>query len=133
GTHSAHLLSRRAITRLERSPRSNEAERNALAAHFRFLELGGGNRPVESLTQLSGRFQGELNTRPRARIEGRVDEVERDDVAQRGMACMVVSNHRLRQREPLVPALSHAFSAEGLDDGRAHALPPISPDACRRK
>jgi len=56
----------------------------------------------------------------RAGFEVGVDEVERDDVAERRMARVVKGNHRLRKRKPLVPALCHTLCARDLDDGRAH-------------
>jgi len=62
--------------------------RRALAPHFRLLELGSGNRPVESGAQLLGCLQRQLNPSPRPGFESRVDEVERDDIAQRRMARM---------------------------------------------
>jgi L-alanine-DL-glutamate epimerase-like enolase superfamily enzyme len=74
----------------------NEAEHDALAPHFRLRELGGSNRPVESGAQLLGRLQRQLDPRPRTGVEVRVDEVERDDVAQGRMARVVIGNHRLR-------------------------------------
>src|SRR5260370_6286184 len=85
------------------------ARSGALAPHFRLLELGSGNRPVESGAQLLGCLQRQLNPSPRTGFESRVDEVERDDIAQRRMARMVICNHRLREREPFVPALCHAL------------------------
>src|ERR1700720_4981157 len=75
------------------------------APHFRLLELGGGNRAVESGAQLLGCLQRQLNSSPRPGFEVRVDEVERDDVTQRRMARVVIGDHGLRQREPLVPPL----------------------------
>src|SRR5712671_1394022 len=62
--------------------------RRALAPHFRLLELGSGNRPLESGAQLLGCLQRQLNPSPRPGFESRVDEVERDDIAQRRMARM---------------------------------------------
>src|SRR5690242_6991172 len=53
----------------------NEAGHGALAPHFRLLELGGGNRPVESGAQLLGGLQGKLDPGPGAGFEGGVDEV----------------------------------------------------------
>src|SRR5712671_1963599 len=94
--------------------------RRALAPHFRLLELGSGNRPVKSGAQLLGCLQRQLNPSPRPGFESRVDEVERDDIAQRRMARMVICNHRLREREPFVPALGHALCTGDLDNGRAH-------------
>jgi hypothetical protein len=47
----------------------NEAEHDALAPHFRLLELCGGNRPVESGAQLLGRLQRQLDPRPRTGVE----------------------------------------------------------------
>src|SRR5207253_1634622 len=41
----------RAMIALWSSRRPNEAGRRPLASHFRLLELGGGNRPVEGGTQ----------------------------------------------------------------------------------
>src|SRR5882757_10786513 len=64
--------------------------------------------------------QRQLNPSPRPGFESRVDEVERDDIAQRRMARMVICNHRLREREPFVPALCHALCTGDLDNGRAH-------------
>ena len=87
---------------------------------FRLLELGGGNRPVESGAQLLGCLQRQLNPSPCPGFEGNVDEVERDDVAQRRMARVVIGNHRPREREPFVPALCHALCPCDLDNGRAH-------------
>src|SRR5438034_8768960 len=75
----------------------NETGHRPLAPHFRLLELGGGNRPVEGGAQLAGRLQRQLNPGPRPGLEAGVDEVERDDVAQRRMARMVIGNHRLRE------------------------------------
>src|SRR6266567_2025291 len=97
----------------------NEAY-GALAPHFRLLELGGGNRPVESGAQLLGGLQRKLDAGPGAWFEAGVDEVERDDVAQRRMARVVIGNHRLRERKPFVPALCHALCTCDLDNGRAH-------------
>src|SRR6202140_1538328 len=57
-------------------------------------------------------------------FEGNVDEVERDDVAQRRMARVVIGNHRLREREPFVPTLCHALRTRDLDDGRAQVRAP---------
>src|SRR5215204_3545964 len=37
------------------------------------------------------------------------------------MARVVIGNHRLREREPFVPALCHALCTCDLDDGRTHA------------
>src|SRR5580704_6891403 len=74
----------------------NKAEHDALPPHFRLLELCGRNRPVESGAQLFGRLQRQLDPRPRTGVEVRVDEVERDDVAQGRMARVVIGNHRLR-------------------------------------
>src|SRR4029079_13808898 len=99
---------------------SNDAEHGSLASHFRLFDLGGGNRPGERGTQLFGRLQRKLHPRPRTGVELRVEEVERDDIAQRRMARVVIRDHRLRQREPCVPALRHAFRAYDLDDRRAH-------------
>ena len=62
--------------------RLGRGEHDTLPPHFRLLELGGGNRPVESSAQLLGRLQGQLDPRPRTGVEIRVYEVERDDVAQ---------------------------------------------------
>ena len=55
-------------SRVSRCP--NEAGDGALAPHFRLLELGGGNRPVESGAQLLGRLQRQLNPSPRPGFEG---------------------------------------------------------------
>src|SRR5262249_52864667 len=82
---------------------------------------GGGNRPVERGAQLLGRLQRQLDPGPRSGLEAQVDEVERDDVAERRVARVVVGNHRLREREPVVAALGHALGTGDLDDGRAHA------------
>src|SRR6266853_3441213 len=84
------------------------------------------NRPVESGAQLLGCFQRQLNPSPRPGFEARVDEVERDDVAQRRMARVVICNHRLREREPFVPVLCYALCTGDLDNGRAHVR------ACQR-
>src|SRR5882672_2867979 len=100
--------------------RPNEAGRGALAPHFRLLELGGGNRAVESGAQFLGCLQRQLNPGPRPGFEVGVDEVERDDVAQRRMAGVVIGNHRLREREPFVPAFCHALCTCDLNNGRAH-------------
>src|SRR6266403_2669975 len=121
-TKTARLASRHTI-RTEvaaASRRPNEAGYGALAPHFRLLELGSGNRPVEGGAQSFGRLQGELDPGPRPGFEIRVDEVERDDVAERRMARMVIGNHRLRKREPFVAALCHALRARNLDNGCAH-------------
>src|SRR5207302_11315206 len=77
-------------------------------------------QPVESGAQLLGCLQRQLNPSPCPGFEGNVDEVERDDVAQRRMARVVIGNHRLREREPFVPALCHALCPYDLDYGRAH-------------
>ena len=65
-----------------------------------------------------------INTKldPGARpgLKRSVDEVERDHVAERRMTRMVVGDHRMRERKPLVAALGHAFRRRDLDDGRAH-------------
>jgi hypothetical protein len=55
---------------------SHKVEHGALAPHFRLLELGGGNRPVESGAQLLGCLQRQLNPSPCPGFEGNVDEVE---------------------------------------------------------
>src|ERR1700733_10154768 len=52
----------------------NEAKHGTLAPHFRLLELGGGDRPVERGAQLLGRLQGQLDPRPRTGVEVRVVE-----------------------------------------------------------
>ena len=49
--------------------------------HFRLLELGGGNRPVESGAQFLGCVQGQLNTRSRPGFKASVDKIERSDIA----------------------------------------------------
>src|SRR5712671_1598045 len=100
--------------------RPNEAGRGALAPHFRLLELGGGNRAVESGAQPLGCLQRQLNPGPRPGFEVGVDEVERDDVAQRRMAGVVIGNHRQREREPFVPAFCHALCTCDLDNGGTH-------------
>src|SRR5471032_435050 len=110
-----------AIKTESRSP--HEAGHRSLAAHLRLLELGGGNRPVERGAQLLGGLERDLDPRARAGIEGSVDEVERDDIAQRRMARVVIGHHRLREREPFVPTLGHALGAGDLDDGGAHVWP----------
>src|SRR5580704_18038651 len=102
------------------SRRPNEAGHRALAPYFRLLELGGGDRPVERGAQFLGGLQRELDPGPRPGFETAVDEVERDDVAQRRMAGVVIGDHRLRKREPFVAALGHALGAGDLDDGGAH-------------
>src|SRR5215471_10369143 len=104
-------------------------ERRALASHLGLFELGGGNSPIESGAQLLGRLERELDSRPCPGIEAGVEEVERDDVAQRSMACVVVGNDCLRQRKPFVAALGHTLGAGDLDDGGAHRGTPTSPDA----
>src|ERR1700733_15760864 len=78
----------------------NKAEHDALAPHFRLLELCGGNRPVESAAQLLGRLQRQLDPRARAGVEIRVEEVERDDVAQGRMARGAIGDPRPRWRPP---------------------------------
>src|SRR6478672_8741270 len=98
----------------------NEAGHGALAPHFRLLELGGGNRSVQSGAQLLGCLQRQLNPSPRPGFEANIDEVECDDVAQWRMARVVIGNHRLRERKPFVPALCHALCTRDLDNGRAH-------------
>src|SRR5215203_6209622 len=104
------------------SRRPNKAGHGAtLAPHLGLLELGSGNRPVESGAQLLGCLQGQLNPRPRPGVKASVDKVERDDIAQRRMARVVISNHRLGEREPFGPALCHALCTCDLDDGRTHA------------
>ena len=119
------------LSRESRCP--NEVWHGALASHFRLLELGSSNRPVESGAQLLGRLQRQLNPSPRTRFEGNVDEVERDDVAQRRMACVVIRNHRLREREPFVPPLAIP-SARAISIMDVHMFElPISPVACRRR
>ena len=55
---------------------------------------GRERRAAPWLPPASARFS------PRPGFEGKVDEVERDDVAQRRMARVVIGNHRLREREP---------------------------------
>src|SRR3954452_1009928 len=92
-----------------------------LAPHLRLLELGSGNRAVESGAQLLGCLQGQLNARPRPGVKASVDKVERNDIAQRRMARVVISNHRLGEREPFFPALCHALCTCDLDNGRTHA------------
>src|SRR4249920_3047390 len=109
-----------AATSSRASRRPNEAGHGSLAPDFRLLEVGGGNRPVECGAQLLGRLQRELDAGPRPRFEAGVDEVERNDVAQRRMARVVVGNPRLREREPVIAALGHALGAGDLDDGGAH-------------
>src|SRR5829696_3483688 len=60
---------------MARSP--NKAGYGAtLAPHLRLLELGSGNRPVESGAQLLGCLQGQLNPRPRPGVKASVDKVE---------------------------------------------------------
>src|SRR5215211_1870689 len=49
--------------------------------HFRLLELGGGNRPVESGAQFLGCVQGQLNPRSRPGFKASVDKIERSDIA----------------------------------------------------
>jgi pimeloyl-ACP methyl ester carboxylesterase len=78
------------------SRNSNEAEYGAPAPHFRLLELGGSYCPVQSGAQLLGRLERQLDPRPRTRVEVRVDEVERYDIAQGRMARVVIGDHRLR-------------------------------------
>ena len=68
----------------------------ALAPHFRLLELGGGDCPVKSGAQLFGGLQRQLDPRPRTGVEARVDEVERNDIAQLRMSRVVIGNHRPR-------------------------------------
>src|SRR5271168_3958944 len=74
----------------------NESEHGAFAAYFGFLELGSGDCSVESRAQLLGGVQRQLDPGARTNVEVRVDEVERDDVAERSMARVVIGNHRLR-------------------------------------
>src|SRR5262245_7611850 len=90
------------------SRRPDEAWRGALAPHFRLFELGGRNRPVEGGAQLLGGLERELDAGPRPGFEAHVDEVERDDVAERRMARVVIGDDRMREREPFVAALGHA-------------------------
>src|SRR2546421_12164954 len=124
----------RAMIALWSSRRPNEAGRRPLASHFRLLELGGGNRAVKGGTQRLGCLQRQLNPSPRPHFEVRVDEVERDDVAQRRVTRVVVGNHGQRERKPFVPALCHALGRRDLDDGGTHVSePPSSPNACRRR
>ena len=65
------------MTAAQSSPSSNEAALDALAPHFSLLEIGGGNRSVESGAQLLGGLQRQLDPRPCAGAKIRVDEVER--------------------------------------------------------
>src|SRR5262249_32259169 len=102
------------------SRRPDEARGGALAPDFRLLELGGGNRPVGRGAQLLRSLQRQLDPGACAGLEARIDEVERDDVAERRMARVVIGDHRLREREPFVATLGHALGAHNLDDGRAH-------------
>src|SRR5829696_2819821 len=77
-----------ALLALSRSP--NEPGDGALAPHFRFLEVGGGDSSVQSGAQFFGCLQRQLDPSPRPGFEASVDEVERDDVAQRRMARVVI-------------------------------------------
>ncbi len=96
GRNAGHDRSNAEASRPRGSRGANETWDGALAPHFRLLELGGGDRPVERGAQLLGRLQRQLDPGARAGVEGRVDEVERDDVAQRRMARVVIGDHRLR-------------------------------------
>src|SRR4051794_3881871 len=95
--------------------RPNEAGRSPLASDFRFLELGGHDCPVERPAQLLGRVQRQLNAGSRAGLEASIDEVESDDVAQWRMTRVVIGNHRMRKRKPLVAALRHTLCGGDLD------------------
>src|SRR3954452_15685800 len=68
-----------------RCPKQTDAV-SSLAPHFRLLVLGGGNRTVESGAQLLRRLQRQLDGGPRSGFEAGIDEVERDDIAERRMA-----------------------------------------------
>jgi hypothetical protein len=48
-------------------------------------------------------------------LERRVDEIERDDVAQRRVTSVIVGYDGVRQWEPLVASLRHAFCTRDLD------------------
>src|SRR5439155_7096109 len=102
----------------------NETGHDALAAHLRLLEVGGGNGPVESGAQLLGRLQRQLDRRTRTGIKVHVDEVERDDIAELRMARVVISNYRLPKSEPFGPALCHTLCARALDDACAYVPVP---------
>ena len=58
------------VTPLRVSRRPNKAGHGAtLAPHLRLLELGSGNRAVESGAQLLGCLQGQLDPRPRPGVK----------------------------------------------------------------
>src|SRR5262245_15944572 len=89
--------------------RCADQRRRPLPAHLRLLELGLGDGAVERGAQLLGALERQLDARTRARIERGVDEVERDDVAERRMPRVVIGDHGVREEEPLVAALAHPF------------------------
>src|SRR6266704_2306404 len=107
------------------SRRANETWHRALAAHFRLFEFGGRDRTIERGAQLLRALQGQLDPGARAGFEIRVDEVERDDVAERRMACVVIGNDRVRKREPYRAALGHAVCGYDLDNRCAHVGAPL--------
>src|SRR4029077_1332726 len=100
--------------------RPHESGQRAPAAHFRLLEIRRRDRAIERGAQFLRTVERELDPRARAGLEIGVEEVERDDVAQRRVARVVIGYHALCERKPFVPALGHALGACDLDDGRAH-------------
>src|SRR6516165_11568323 len=62
------------VTTARSSRSSSLAGQDALAPYFRLLELGGGNRPVESGAQLLGGLQRQLDPRPCAGAKVGVNE-----------------------------------------------------------
>ncbi len=88
--------------------------------HFRLLELGGGDGAVERGAQVAGGVQRQLHPGAGGGAEAGVEEVQGDDIAQRGVAGVVVGDDGLGQGESGVAALGHAFGAGDLDDRGAH-------------
>lgn len=70
--------------------------------------------------QRLGGLQRQLDGRARAGRHAVVDEVERDDVSEQGVARVVIGDGGVRQLEPFVLALGHAFGSDDLDDRCAH-------------
>src|SRR5579864_2047145 len=117
---------------LEFVPRPAFASRHlGVAQTSAFLDLGLRYRPGKGAGELLGRFQGELDGDPRARIERGVDEIDGDRLFQDGVVRVVVGHHRVGQTEPPVTALAGAGRGDDLDDRGAHAGSYLARCLCR--
>ena len=68
--------------------------------HFRLLELGGGDGAVQRGAQVAGGFQRQLHPGACRGAKAGVEEVQGDDIAQGGVAGVVVGDDGLGQGEP---------------------------------